>query len=144
MASRKPPRRVYFAIPAAEVRQMGVAGALDMLRFDSAEVESNAPVGHYLFSSDREPTRARWVSFGVRTIYGSYAYVADCIRDIEAAKKNAPDAAPPSEPSIVEQRRAFVRELIDNLVSWNESGAAAAQCAELEAQFSRLFEEHLR
>lgn len=66
------PRTIYFGIPVHEVRSMGVDGALDMLRYDGARVESNPPPGYFLFSITRTdgnepwPTVRRWESFGVK------------------------------------------------------------------------------
>lgn len=43
-----------------------VEGVLDMLRYDYARIEPNAPEGFYLLSADHPPGVERWASFGVR------------------------------------------------------------------------------
>ena len=40
-------------------------GLIDMLRYDGATVESNAPEGKYLLACPHTPTTERWVSFGL-------------------------------------------------------------------------------
>lgn len=63
------PTRYWFTIPTEdivkEVEIQGVEGLLDMLRYDHAVVEGNAPGGYHLFSIEgHEPEVARWRSFG--------------------------------------------------------------------------------
>ena len=46
---------------------VGVEGVLDMLRYDGARIESNAPDGYWLLSClGNYPVVARWKSFGIR------------------------------------------------------------------------------
>jgi hypothetical protein len=63
-------QRWFFLIETEHLnkaaRGCGVEGVLDMLRYDHAVVENNRPGGFWLFSSEREPTHKRWLSFGIR------------------------------------------------------------------------------
>ncbi len=57
------PKLTYYLIKRADVERLDVAGVLDMLRYDDAHVEPNAPEGFYLFSNVKGPCWERWESF---------------------------------------------------------------------------------
>lgn len=60
-------KRIYYLISRSAINETPVEAVLDMLRYDGAVVECNAPPGYYLLSSDNRgaPHRARWHSFGL-------------------------------------------------------------------------------
>lgn len=59
----------FYTVPRADIEKMAVEDVLDMLRYDGAQVISNAPEGFYLFRVEgKEPEVARWRSFGVKTL----------------------------------------------------------------------------
>ena len=64
------PLFALFAIPREQVEGMGVEELLDMLRYDGAVPQSNAPEGHYLFRAEGKymPEHRRWASMGVRDL----------------------------------------------------------------------------
>ena len=70
--------RYYFLIEQATlrkaVRSCGFDSLLDMLRYDRAIVEHNAPVGYWLFSSPHTPTIDRWGAFNIRLSGISYGF----------------------------------------------------------------------
>lgn len=80
---RQPPH-VYYLIPRTAIEHLPVNAVLDMLRFDAATIECNAPPGFYLLSNTHGPERARWASFGVSTIHGPYR---DTGTALEAARR---------------------------------------------------------
>lgn len=59
------PKITYYLIRRERLDEEPVSVVLDMLRYDGSRIESNAPPGYYLFSSDapRAPHRDRWRSF---------------------------------------------------------------------------------
>lgn len=62
--------RHFYLIEREHLRSalFGVAvfeGLMDMLRYDGATVENNAPDGYWLLSSENPPGVARWKSFGI-------------------------------------------------------------------------------
>jgi hypothetical protein len=62
--------RWYWLVPAAQFDHVSAHQALDLLRYDGAIVESNAPPGYYMFSCDptyhpRGPQTDRLRSHGV-------------------------------------------------------------------------------
>lgn len=61
------PKRVWWLIRRADLAGQPTEAVMDMLRYDGARVECNAPSGYYLLSSDytSAPNVARWASFGI-------------------------------------------------------------------------------
>lgn len=63
------PEVYHYTIPRADVESMPVFDMLDMLRYEGATVESNAPDGYYLFRVEgKEPEVRRWRSFGITSV----------------------------------------------------------------------------
>lgn len=59
-------KKVYYLIRRNKLEEwMGVAAVMDMLRYDGARVEPNAPTGFYLLSNEHGPEVQRWKSFGI-------------------------------------------------------------------------------
>ena len=61
----------YFLIEREVLRDyvatQGPDGLMDMLRYDGATVECNAPTGFWMLSKpNTPPTRERWASFGIK------------------------------------------------------------------------------
>ena len=69
----------------------GVEGVLDMLRYDGALVESNAPAGYWLLSAESHPEVARWRSFGIKIILAPLCRDAFDVQ--EFLRKNRPAQA---------------------------------------------------
>lgn len=65
-------KRSYYLIEKAQLedvaRGCGISGVMDMLRFDGAKVECNAPNGFWLLSCEGDPGVARWRSFGIKVV----------------------------------------------------------------------------
>jgi hypothetical protein len=62
-------KEFFYAIPKHVIHELGIAPVLDMLRYDGATIECNAPEGWYLFRIEGHgPHRERWTSFGVTNI----------------------------------------------------------------------------
>ncbi len=64
--------RRWYLIPRRYLEDLATPAVLDMLRYDGARVEGNAPAGFYMLSNKTGPAVARWASFGVRGIHGPY------------------------------------------------------------------------
>lgn len=63
-------KRYFYLIAREQLAGRSlVAGVLDMLRYDGATVECNAPAGYYLLAAPNPPAVARWASFGVKLAY---------------------------------------------------------------------------
>lgn len=58
-------KRIYYTIERGQLNELGVSVVLDMLRYDGASVEHNAPSGYYLLSNEHGPELGRWQSFGI-------------------------------------------------------------------------------
>lgn len=73
-------KRYYFAIKANRYTQ--AESLLDMLRYDSATVHKLINTW-WLLSSEKQPTRGRWSSFGievhVHVVYGTDALTLERI-----------------------------------------------------------------
>jgi hypothetical protein len=70
--SREAEPRHFYLIEREHLRSqtfgVGMEGVLDMLRYDGARVENNAPEGYWLLSSETHPEVARWRSSGIKII----------------------------------------------------------------------------
>lgn len=67
--ARREPMQFWFLVRRDKLEQLGVADALDLLRYDAAVPKSNPPEGFYLFTCDHLPTVDRWSSFGTPIVY---------------------------------------------------------------------------
>lgn len=114
----KPKAMVYYLISRRAVNDMPAGAVLDILRYDYARVESNAPDGYYLFSVDADrngPTIERWKSYGLRVVFVS--------RDLHAAldygrQNPAPRDAAPSRDSQVQLISELGVALRDLVTGW--------------------------
>ena len=67
--SAKPESRWWYVAKREAIDNEPAAAAMDMLRYDGARVECNAPTGFYLLSKSAnfgEPCAPRWASFGIK------------------------------------------------------------------------------
>jgi hypothetical protein len=80
----------FYAIERAALHRLEVASVLDMLRYDGATIQCNAPLGFYLLRTEGSgPELGRWRSFGVlidaRLVDRSEAVVKERCRALTAA-----------------------------------------------------------
>lgn len=88
------PKEFFYIIERAKLDELGVAVVLDMLRYDGAAVECNAPDGYYLFRIEGHgPHLARWQSFGITIPSGHISSSAYDMRFVEDAIRKAGEKA---------------------------------------------------